>query len=351
MVVFYNTKLYLHSLVWCSLLICLSSGFSTKKSVSPSEGEQDLGLFQQWMKQHGRIYSNSEESEARYDIFRRNLKYIRETNSRRSKSPSGYHLGLNKFADMSPEEFRQMYLHPLEMPATTIGRSDYVQQDDSCAPPATWDWRKQGVVTEVKNQQSCGSCWAFAATGAMESIHAISTGKLFRLSEQELVDCDTSSHGCAGGWSHYAFEWVIQNGGISEEDNYPYVAQKGACKANMHDGDKVVKISKYTQVPQSDDALKCATSKQPVTVAFNATDLQFYEGGIYDGENCPKDSTGVTHIALIVGYDSKDGTDYWIVKNSWGDTWGMNGYFFIQRNTNLPNGVCSLNAWAYVPNI
>ncbi|XP_028769810.1 ervatamin-B-like [Neltuma alba] len=353
---FYNSmSQFLFPLIWCSILICLSSGFPTSESsVSPSKAEQDFEMFQQWMAEHGRFYPNSEESNTRFQIFQRNLKYITETNAKRSKSTYGYRLGLNKFADMSPEEFTQTYLRPLEVPANIApasSSSSYVQQQDSCAPPATMDWRKQGVVTPVKDQRRCGSCWAFGATGALESVHAITTGKLVSLSEQELVDCDPLSRGCAGGWPHNAFEWVVQNGGISKEEDYPYVARQGRCKANMHDGDKVVKISGYSKIPQSDDALLCATSKQPVPVAFNATDLQFYKSGIYGGENCPEGSTGVTHVALIVGYDSKDGTDYWIAKNSWGENWGMNGYFFIKRNTNLPHGVCALNAWAYVPNV
>ncbi|XP_028782608.1 P34 probable thiol protease-like [Neltuma alba] len=229
---FYTTmSQVLFLLIWCSILICLSSGFPTSESsVSLSKAEQDFEMFQQWMAEHGRVYPNSEESNTRFQIFQRNLKYITETNAKRSKSPSGYR-----------------------------------------------------------------SCWAFGASGALESVYAITTGKLVSLSEQELVDCDTLTQGCAGGWPHNAFEWVIQNGGISKEEDYPYVFQQGPCKANMHDGDKVAKISSHSQIPESDDALLCAASKQP---------------GIYGGENCPEDSTGVTHVVLIVGCDSKDGTDY-----------------------------------------
>lgn len=111
-----------------------------------------------------------------------------------------------------------------------------------------------------------------------------------------------------------------------------------------------MKINGYTKVAPTENALLCATTEQPITVSLNATDFQFYHSGIYDGDSCPKDSTNTNHIALIVGYDSKDGKDYWIVKNSWGEDWGMKGYIFLQRNTKLPRGVCSINAWAYHPN-
>ncbi|KAI9086160.1 hypothetical protein K1719_031881 [Acacia pycnantha] len=349
---FYTTKLSLCALIWSSVLICLSSGSPTIESISPSNGEQVFEMFQQWVMEHGRNYSNTEESKTRYQIFQRNLMYITETNAKRSKSPSGHRLGLNKFADMSPEEFKRVYLRlPEEAPAVTIGpttsSTGYVQQKESCEEaPSSMDWTKKGVVTPVKHQQKCGCCWAFAATGAIESLNAIATGELVSLSEQELVDCDSKSQACSGGWPSYAFDWVIRNGGISKEEDYPYTAQQGYCRASMQNG--VVKINSYQNVEQSDGALLCATAKQPITVALDATQLQFYQGGIVDGENCPVGSP-INHAVLIVGYDSRDGTDYWIVKNSWGESWGMNGYFMIQRNTNLPDGVCSINKYASFP--
>lgn len=158
---FNATKLSLFALIWCSVLICLSSGSPTVESISPSNGEQVFEVFQQWVMKHGRNYSNTEESKARYQIFQRNLMYITETNAKRSKSPSGYRLGLNRFADMSPEEFKRVYLRlPEVAPATiapTPSSSGYVQQKESCEEaPSSMDWRKKGVVTRVKNQYKCG---------------------------------------------------------------------------------------------------------------------------------------------------------------------------------------------------
>ncbi|XP_028785073.1 ervatamin-B-like [Neltuma alba] len=342
-----SKTLLLHLLIFCSILISLSSGFPTEESVLPLKGEQEFGLFRQWMKVHGKKYRNSVTTETRYQIFRKNLKYISETNSKRP----GYRLGLNKFADLSPDEFRKVYLRQLPTPATnnsaSAARSGHVQKK-SCAPPAFVDWRQKGVVTPVKDQGQCGSCWAFGTVGAIESVNAISTGKLVSLSEQELVDCDSASEGCSGGYTESVFEWVIKNGGISEEANYPYKARDGVCKAKQNGG-RVVQINSHAKVPKSDAALLCATARQPITVAFDATYLQFYEDGIFDGGNCKKRSTFANHAVLIVGYGSKDGKDYWIVKNSWGGDWGKNGYFLIERNKNWPNGVCAINSWASFP--
>ncbi|XP_028760339.1 ervatamin-B-like [Neltuma alba] len=259
---------------------------------------------------------------------------------------------------MSSEEFKRAYLRHLPTPTTNDSaaaaaaatRSDFVLQLDSCTPPASVDGRQKGVVTPVKNRKRCGSCWAFGTVGAIESINAISTGKLVSLSEQELVDCDSASVGCSGGYTESAFEWVIKNGGISEEANYPYTARDGVCKAKKNGG-RVVKINSYAKVPKSDAALLCATARQPITVAFDANYLQFYEDGIFDGGNCKRRSTYANHAVLIVGYGSKDGKDYWIVKNSWGGDWGKNGYFLIERNKNWPNGVCAINSWASFPTI
>ncbi|XP_028769812.1 ervatamin-B-like [Neltuma alba] len=340
---------FLFPLIWCSILICLSSGFPTSESsVSPSKAEQDFDMFQQWMVEHGRVYQDSEESKTRFQILQRNLKYITVTNPKRSNSSGAYRLGLNKFADMSPEEFKRVYLHPLEVPTTIApgtSRSGHTQQNNSCEnAPSSMDWRQKRVVTPVKNQKKCGSCWAFAA---IESVNAIRTGELVRLSEQELVDCDLTDHDCSGGLPVKAFKWVVQNGGLSKEDDYPYVREKGYCKAEKQ---SVVKINGYEGVEQTDDALLCAIANHPITVGLDATPLRFYQGGIIDGENCPM-GTQPNHAVLIVGYDSKDGKDYWIVKNSWGEDWGMNGYFMIQRNSNAPNGVCSINTAASYPTI
>ncbi|KAJ1426131.1 Peptidase C1A, papain C-terminal [Sesbania bispinosa] len=241
------------------------------------------------MKEHGRVYQDQEEETNRLEIFQRNLNYIRDMNSNR-KSPHSHRLGLNKFADLSPERFSKIYLqHPKEvsllnsLPTNMELKKKYSSEH----VPASWDWREKGVITEVKHQGQCGSGWVFSATGAIEAVNAIVTGNLVSLSEQELIDCVNKSQGCNKGRHFHSFEWVIENGGIAIEVDYPYTAKDGTCKANK---------------------------------------------GIYDGANCSSPYK-INHYVLIVGYGSLDGIDYWIVKNSWGRNWGMDGYMWIKRNT------------------
>lgn len=151
-----------------------------------------------------------------------------EKNSQRHFS-SGHVLGLNKFADMSNEEFKKVYSRKLKKSIRT-GRTSVTT---SCETPASMDWRKRGAVTAIKDQGNCGSCWAFSSTGDMEGINKIVTGDLISLSEQELVDCDTTNEGCNGGTMDYAFEWVISNGGIDNEANYPYTGVDGTCNTTQ----------------------------------------------------------------------------------------------------------------------
>ncbi|KAJ1426136.1 Peptidase C1A, papain C-terminal [Sesbania bispinosa] len=301
-------------------------------------------VFQLWQKEHGREYRNQEEKANRFQIFKMNLKYINEMNAKR-KSPLQHRLGLNKFADMSPEEFSKSYLQQIKVPSNLDNR----RLKDSCENlPASVDWREKGAVTEVRDQGDCQSHWAFSVTGAIEAINKIVTGNLITLSAQQLVDCDPASNGCAGGYYFNAFGYVIDNGGIDTEANYPYIAKNGTCKVNAN---KVVSIDNLLVLDGSEDALLCRVSKQPVSVSLDATGLQFYTGGVYDGENCTKNSRYTTLVALIVGYDSVDGEDYWIVKNSWGKDWGEKGYLFIKRNVSdeWPYGVCAVNALGGYP--
>ncbi|CAJ1961920.1 unnamed protein product [Sphenostylis stenocarpa] len=347
-----KTQLVFLFLVW-GLLAFLCYGLPSEYSILaleldqfPSE-EGVVELFQRWKEEHRKFYGQPEEAELRLENFKKNLKYIVEKNAKRNH-PYGQNLGLNRFADMSNEEFKHKFISKVKKPFSK--RNGLPVKDGSCEDaPYSLDWRKKGAVTGVKDQGNCGSCWAFSSTGAIEGINEIVTGDLISLSEQELVDCDSTNDGCDGGYMDYAFEWVINNGGIDSETDYPYTGVDGSCNVTKEER-KVVSIEGYSDVGQTDNSLLCATAKQPISAAIDGSslDFQLYTGGIYDGD-CSSDPEDIDHAILIVGYGSEGDEDYWIVKNSWGTSWGIEGYIYIRRNTNLRYGVCAINYMASYP--
>ncbi|OMO65391.1 Granulin [Corchorus olitorius] len=349
---FQRIVLALAFLILASLTCLSSSSLPTEYSILEHDvdaflsDERVVEIFRQWKEKHRKVYNHAEEAERRFQIFKRNLKYILEMKS----TKQGHHVGLNKFADLSNEEFRKAYLSKVKKPVNKGRTLSRTRNGQSCDAPSSLDWRNYGIVTGVKDQGSCGSCWAFSSTGAMEGINALVTGNLISLSEQELVDCDSTNYGCEGGYMDYAFEWVINNGGIDSEADYPYTGIDGTCNITKEET-KVVSIDSYQDVEESDSALLCAVAQQPVSVGIDgsAIDFQLYTGGIYDG-SCSDNPDDIDHAVLIVGYGAdEEGEEYWIVKNSWGTSWGIEGYFYLRRGTDLPYGVCAVNAMASYP--
>lgn len=306
-----------------------------------------INLFESWIEKHAKIYETIEEKLHRFEIFKENLKHIDE----RNKMVSNYWLGLNEFADMTHEEFKNKYLgfKVDQLPENRQSSEDFSYRDiDVEAIPKSVDWRKKGAVTPVKNQGSCGSCWAFSTVAAVEGINQIVTGNLTSLSEQELIDCDTAyNNGCNGGLMDYAFAFIVSNGGLHKEEDYPYLMEEGTCDEKRAESE-VVTISGYHDVPQnSEQSLLKALAHQPLSVAIEASgrDFQFYSGGIFDG-HC---GTELDHGVAAVGYGSAKGLDYIIVKNSWGPKWGEKGYIRMKRNTGKQEGICGINKMASYP--
>lgn len=204
--------------------------------------------------------------------------------------------------------------------------------------PASQDWRAHGAVTPVKNEGPCDASWAFAATGLVEADHFIRAGTLLNLSEQELVDCTGSGSGCGGGSPIAALRTLIAKGGLATEAAYPYTASAGTCKPST----AVATIAGAGRVPPGDEvSLLGYVAQGPVLALIDASQSSFdtYHGGVYDEPSCRTDNP--TRAVLIVGYGASSGQDYWIVKNSFGTSWGSSGYIFMSRNNNNNCGIAS----------
>ncbi|XP_009390652.2 cysteine protease XCP1-like [Musa acuminata AAA Group] len=306
-------------------------------------------LFENWMAKHSKSYASFQEKLRKFGIFKDNLKHIDETNTERKS----YWLGLNEFADMSHEEFEHRYLGlNTDLPKIKDVRfkaRETFMYEKAANLPRSVDWRKKGAVTPVKNQGGCGSCWAFSTVAAVEGISQIVTGNLTSLSEQELIDCDTTfNHGCKGGLMDYAFAFIIASGGLRTEEDYPYLMEEGTCEEKRGGLELVVTISGYEDVPRnSEESFLKTLAHQPVSVAVEASgrDFQFYRGGIFDGP-C---GTQLDHGVAAVGYGTSKGQDYIMVKNSWGPSWGEKGYIRMKRNTGKREGQCGIYKMASYP--
>jgi len=242
-------------------------------------------------------------------------------------------MGVNAFADMTWEEFHATKLGYNAIDNSVLREKNAVALEADEEIAASVDWRTKGIVTPVKDQGQCGSCWAFSTTGSVEAAYAQTKGTLVSLSEQQLVDCSTAqgNMGCNGGLMDYGFQYIITNKGITSEASYPYKAtgpntcQKGKTVAAT--------IKSFKDVPAGDEkTLLTAVTKQPVSVAIEADQesFQFYSGGVLTaacGQN-------LDHGVLAVGYGTDAGTDYWIIKNSWGASWGESGYIRLERGIN-----------------
>ncbi|XP_027901701.1 zingipain-2-like isoform X1 [Vigna unguiculata] len=308
--------------------------------------EEVRSIYEEWLVKNGKVHTSLDQKEKRFQIFKDNLKFIDEHNAENRT----YKVGLNRFADLSNDEYRSKYLktkiNPLRMMAKPSNRYAW-RVDDNL--PESVDWRKEGAVVRVKNQAECDGCWAFSAIAAVEGINKIVTGNLTALSEQELLDCDrTVNAGCSGGLVDYAFEFIINNGGIDTEDDYPFQGADGICDQNKQNA-RAVTIDGYERVlPYDELALKKAVANQPVSVAIEAygKEFQLYESGIFTG-TC---GTLIDHGVAAVGYGTENGTDYWIVKNSWGNKWGEEGYVRIERNIKEDSaGKCGIAILSFYP--
>ncbi|XP_022896030.1 probable cysteine protease RD19B isoform X2 [Olea europaea var. sylvestris] len=299
--------------------------------------------FMMFKRRFGKSYGTEEEHDYRLSIFKANQRRARR---HQKLDPSAVH-GVTQFSDLTPGEFRRQFLglnRRLRLPIDA-NKAPILPTNDL---PSEFDWRDHGAVTPVKNQGSCGSCWSFSTTGALEGANFLATGKLVSLSEQQLVDCDhecdpeekgSCDSGCNGGLMNSAFEYTLKAGGLMPEEEYPYSgSDHGACK---FDKNKVAaKVANFSVVSLDEDQIAANLVKNgPLAVAINAVFMQTYIGGVSCPYICSKH---LDHGVLLVGYGSAGYAPirmkekpFWIIKNSWGEKWGEKGYYKICRGRNI----------------
>jgi len=300
-----------------------------------------------------KTYYTQEEEIARFNIFVENQRAIDAHNEEFKAGKHTFQLGMNQFGDMTNEEFRTRMNGYRRSGASIVEPSTGIFQSTLKDLPESVDWRTKGYVTEVKDQKQCGSCWAFSATGSLEGQHFKSTGKLVSLSEQNLVDCSQKqgNEGCNGGWMDSAFTYIKVNNGIDTEKSYPYTAKDGKCRfsaSNVGAND-----TGFTDIKQGDesDLTSAIATVGPISVAIDASKMsfQFYSKGVYYEPRCKNGPDDLDHGVLAVGYGVQDdGTKYYIVKNSWGGSWGDKGYLLMSREKNNNCGIATSASYPLV---
>jgi len=296
--------------------------------------------FLQFITKFGKKYEH-DQIFTRFNTFRKNLDTITAHNAQ----GLSWKMGVNQFADMTAGEFAAWVNQGKPRLPTAFDIPAYVPT--GVAPPTSFDWRDQKKVSPVKDQAQCGSCWAFSTVGTLESWFAIGGNPMTLMSEQQLVDCSTDTcYGCSGGWPYKATEYVMKNGLCSETD-YPYRAvdqrcQASRCKPVIAPG----QLKGYTNITAGEsDFIDAVFSQGPISVLVEAdtSAFQFYSSGVLDDPSC---GTNIDHAILLVGYGTEAGADYWAIKNSWGSSWGDQGYIYFVQGKNQ----CGINFGPIVPN-
>ena len=309
-------------------------------SLVASNTEIDTLLFQEFKKfitKYNKKYNSVNEYLARFEVFKRNV--IRDL---QEQEVTPYEIGITQFSDLTLQEFTRQYLN-LDYDALDAYNFDPYYLKELNAAPASWDWRQKGYVGNVKSQSPCNGCWAFASVANLEGLYYKKRRKFISLSEQMLIDCDTNNKGCSGGSTIKAFSWLQINGGIMTEADYPFTGKNGNCKSNR---------SKYVDLKITGHKRLGSTNENeikeflyqtgPLAIGLNSTPLNNYRSGVLDKSSteCP---ANINHAVTLVGYghDNASNKDYWIIKNSWGASWGENGYFRIKRGS----GTCGVNKY------
>jgi len=292
--------------------------------------------FRQFEKKYHKHYPNSQVRSAKLAIFASNLKLVDEMN----KVEGNDVFGVTKFSDLTPKEFRAKYLGwgKTEQPIPKAAEEKVKPVATTLPNYWSWDTNKTGIISAVKNQEQCGSCWAFSATETIESAFALAGNTLPDLAPQQIVDCDKTDDGCGGGFPWTAYQYVISAGGQEPESDYPYTAKDGSCKFNK--ADIVATIANWTWVSKSASTentamLSYVYQSGPVSIGVDASSWQFYNGGVLS-KNC---GDQIDHAVQATGFANVmvagTAVPAWRVRNSWGADWGIDGYIWVKRGINL----------------
>ncbi|OHS93105.1 Digestive cysteine proteinase 1 [Tritrichomonas foetus] len=299
--------------------------------------------FLHWMRNNNHFYTG-DEYHFRLGLYLTHSRWVQEYN----KQTRSFTVGVNKFSAYTPSEYRAL-LGYRQKPQNSkqksgmkdIDLSKMMKKND--AVPEELDWRQKGVVNKIKDQGSCGSCWAFSAIATAESSYAHKYGTLYSLSEQNLVDCTYDAHGCSGGWPGSGLDRAIfyQQGHFNSEEDYPYEGVDGACRWNPDKPIGFVDFYVGVNVDDEEDLKTKVAILGVASVAIDAGNQPFmsYTGGIFDNPECS--SIFLDHAVAAVGYGAENGVEYWIVRNSWGTDWGEEGYIRMSRNKNNQCGIAA----------
>jgi C1A family cysteine protease len=297
--------------------------------MSNLDNMEDLAnLWSQWKIQNNKEYADAETDAMRFGIFSANWVIVQDWNAAGNTAV----LGMNLFADLTSEEFGAIYTGTQPAPEDVVMANIVDVDVSSDEIPSSWSWLTEGAVTPIKNQEQCGSCWAFATVATSEGLYKINGNTLTSFSEQQIVDCDTTCDGCNGGWPYLAMAYVAKSG-LETETEYPYTGTGGKCSYNAKEATETGVTGAAFVTPRSPSALSATVYTQPVAIIVEADQnaFQLYSSGIIT-TGC---GTALDHAITAVGYTP----DYFIVKNSWGTTWGQEGYVWISSSTQYNGGL------------
>jgi len=307
--------------------------------------------FDIYVKEHNKHYADASETEFRRSVFNKNLRMVQHHNANPDRL---YNKGINHLSDLTADEMKRLFgNNKKERRQSLKNAKTHKFPSRNVSLPYSVDWRKEGVVSTVKNQGSCGSCWAHSMISTLESLAAINTGKLFTLSTQQIVSCAPSvgqcggTGGCQGSTAESGFEYVSNSNGVAEEWSYPYESYNGAnitCKFDKALTPPVVKADGYVKLDTNDYDLlmQAVATVGPIAISVDASNWGSYESGIFDGCDFNK-NIDIDHAVVLVGYGTefiagKGNVDYWIVRNSWSPVYGENGYIRVLRTSTTACG-------------